>query len=133
MKDTQATQVSGVVWFKHEYLTNPSVTPEDQIVAAIGRLAKTLTTGGVPPQLRNDTVDKLCKLQEILEPRTDRNDEREVTTPMQQAPIKQQSPRLVENGNHDTATVPRVAQEYAMLPRVLERMCMDITDRSSPQ
>ncbi len=125
-------QVSGAVWFKHKYLTNPSVTPEDQIVAAIGRLAKTLTTG-VPLQLCNDTVDKLCKLQEILEQRTDRNDEREVTATMQQAPIKQQSPRLVENDNHDPATVPRVAREYAMLPRVLERMCMDTTDRSSPQ
>jgi hypothetical protein len=58
MKDTHATRVSGAVWFKHKYLTNPSVTPEDRIVAALGRLAKTLTTG-VPPQLRDDTVDKL--------------------------------------------------------------------------
>ena len=86
MKDTQATQVSGVVWFKHRYLTNPSVTSEDRIVAAIGRLAKTLTTG-VPPQLHNDMGDKLCKLQEVLDPRTDENDEREITAPTQQAPI----------------------------------------------
>jgi hypothetical protein len=57
MKDTHTTQVSRAVWFKHKYLTNPSVTPEDQIVAAIGGLAKTLTTG-VPLQLRNDMVDK---------------------------------------------------------------------------
>jgi hypothetical protein len=132
MKDTQATQVSGVVWFKHKYLTNPSVTPEDQIIAAIGGLAKTLTTG-VPPQLRSNMVDKLCKLQEILEPRTDGNDEREVTAPMQQAPIPRLSLRLVESDNHDPATVPRVAREYAMLPRVLERTCMDTMDRSSPQ
>jgi hypothetical protein len=66
--------------------TNPSVTPEDRIEAAIGRLATTLTTG-VPPQLRNDMVDKLCKLHEILEPRTDGNDECEITAPMQQVPI----------------------------------------------
>jgi hypothetical protein len=58
MKDTHATQVSGAVWFKHKYLTNPSITPEDRIVAAIGGLAKTLTTG-VPPQLTDNTVDKL--------------------------------------------------------------------------
>jgi hypothetical protein len=50
-KDTHAMVVSGAVWFKHKYLTNPSVTPEDQIIAAIGKLAKTLTTG-MPPQLR---------------------------------------------------------------------------------
>jgi hypothetical protein len=67
-------RVSGAVWFKHKYLTNLSVTPEDQIVAAIGGLAKTLTTG-VALQLRNDRVDKLCKLQEILETRTNGNNE----------------------------------------------------------
>ena len=73
MKDTHATQVSGAVWFKHKYLTNPSITPEDQIEAAIGGLAKTLTTG-VPLQLRVDMVNNLHKLQEILEPRRDEND-----------------------------------------------------------
>jgi hypothetical protein len=132
MKDTHATQVSGVVWFKHKCLTNPSVTPEDQIVAAIGGLAKTLTTG-VPPQLHNNTVDKLCKLQEILDPRTDGNNEREIMAPTQQAPIPQQSPILAESNDHDPAANPRVAREYAMLPRVLERRGMDTTDRSSPQ
>jgi hypothetical protein len=60
MKDTHTTQVSGAVWFKHKYLTNPSVTPEDGIIAAIGGLTKTLTTG-VPPQLRNNMVDKLSQ------------------------------------------------------------------------
>jgi hypothetical protein len=132
MKDMHATQVSGVVWFKQKYLTNPSVIPEDPIVAAIGRLAKTLTTR-VPPQLPDNTVDKLHKLQEILEPRTDGNNERKITAPMQQAPIPQQSPRLAQSNNHDPAAVPRVAQEYAMLPRVLEKMSMDTMDRSSPQ
>jgi hypothetical protein len=80
MKDMHATRVSGAVWFKHKYLTNPSVTPEDQIVAAIGGLAKTLTTG-VPPQLRDDTMDKLCKLQENLEHRMNVKDEPEITAP----------------------------------------------------
>ncbi len=132
MKDTHPTWVSGAVWFKHKYLTNPSITPEDQIVAAISGLAKTLTTG-VPPQLRDNTVDKLCKLQEILEPKMDRNNERKVTAPMQQVPVPWQSPRLVESNNHDPEAVPRVAREYAILPRVLERTCMDTMGRPSPQ
>jgi hypothetical protein len=88
MKDMHATRVSGAVWFRHKYLTNPSVTPEDQIVAAICGLAKTLTTR-VPPQLRGNTVGKFCKLQEILEPRMDENDERNITTPTQQMPNHQ--------------------------------------------
>ncbi len=92
MKDTLTTQVSGMVWFKHKYPTNPFIIQKDQIVAAIGRLATTLTTG-VALQLCNNTVDKLCKLQQILEPRMDGNDECKITAPMQQAPIWQQSPR----------------------------------------
>jgi hypothetical protein len=70
MKDMHDTRISGAVWFKHKYLNNPSVTPEDQIIAAIGGLAKTLRTN-VPPQLHDDTVDKLQKLQDILQPRLD--------------------------------------------------------------
>ena len=69
MKDMHATRISGAVWFKHKYLTNPMVTPDDCIIAAIGGLAKTLTTK-VPLQLRDTMLDKLRKLQDILEPQT---------------------------------------------------------------
>jgi hypothetical protein len=53
-----------------------------------------------------------------------------------------QRSRRLYHGNHQDwwkatttspAAVPRVAREYAMLPRVLERMCMDTIDRPSPQ
>ena len=30
---TQATQILGAAFFKHKYLTNPSVTPEDVVIA----------------------------------------------------------------------------------------------------
>ncbi len=68
-----------------------------------------------------------------LEPRADGNNEHEVTAPMQQAPMPRQLPRLVESDNHNPAALPRLAREYAMIPRVLERMCMDTMDRPSPQ
>jgi len=44
MVDSHNRRTSGAVWFKHKYLTHPSVTPADRITAAIGGLAKTLTT-----------------------------------------------------------------------------------------
>ena len=69
MVDSHNRRTSGAVWFKHKYLTHPSVTPADRITAAIGGLAKTLTTG-VPPQLRDETLDKLKRLQDILTPAT---------------------------------------------------------------
>jgi hypothetical protein len=58
IKGPHSTRVSGAVWLKHKYLTNPTVTPEDRIVTAIGGLAKTLNTK-IPPQLRDKTMDKL--------------------------------------------------------------------------
>ena len=67
MVDLHSWQMLGAVWFKHKYLTHPSVTPVDRITAAIGGLAKTLTTG-IPLQLRNGTLDKLKKLQHTLLP-----------------------------------------------------------------
>jgi hypothetical protein len=56
MKDMHGMRILGAVWFKHKYLTNPSVTPEDQTIAAISGLAKTLRTN-IPPQLHDNTVD----------------------------------------------------------------------------
>jgi hypothetical protein len=120
MKDMHDTRILGAVWFKHKYLTNPSVTPEDQIIAAIGALAKTLRTN-IPPQLHDDTVDKLQKLQDILQPRPDGKIEStplqtfvqvpRVHTPYKYAP--DHSPVQTPN-----ATAPRVAMNYAIPPRV---------------
>ena len=38
MKDTRATRISATVFHKHKYITNPSVTPEDRIMATAGKL-----------------------------------------------------------------------------------------------
>jgi hypothetical protein len=120
MKDTHGTLILGAVWFKHKYLTNPSVTPEDQMIAAIGGLAKTLRTN-IPPKLHDDTVDKLQKLQDILQPRPDGKIKStplktpaqvpRVHTPYKYAP--DHSPVQTPN-----ATAPRVAMNYAIPPRV---------------
>jgi hypothetical protein len=118
--------------FQAQIYNQPIHHPRRPNCSSHRRTGKDLTNG-VPLQVRNNTADKLCKLQEILEQRTDGNDERKITAPMQQVPILQQSPRLVESDNHDPAAVPMVAREYAMLPRVLKKTGMDTTDRSSPQ
>jgi hypothetical protein len=95
MKDTHGKRILGAVWFKHKYLTNLSVTPEDQIIAAIGGLGKTLRTI-ILPQLHDNTVDKLLKLQVILQPRLDGKIE---STPLQ-----------------TPAQVPRVYTPYEYAP-----------------
>ena len=104
-----------------KYLTNPSVTPEDRIIAAISGLVKTLRTN-IPPQLHDDTVDKLQKLQDILQPRLDGEiKSTPIQTPAQvprvHTPYKytpDHSPVQTPN-----ATAPRVAMNYAIPPRVV--------------
>ena len=39
---THATCISGAAFFKHKYLTNPLITPEDQVIAAAAHLSNTL-------------------------------------------------------------------------------------------
>ena len=101
MVDSHNWRTSGAVWFKHKYLTHPSVTPADRITAAIGGLAKTLTTG-VPPQLRDDTLDKLKRLQYILAP-TIGEDSRGTTNEHALPPRVQIHPQM-----HELAPPPRV-------------------------
>ncbi len=39
---TRATRISSTAFFKHKYLTNPSITPKDQIIAAAARLTNAI-------------------------------------------------------------------------------------------
>jgi hypothetical protein len=52
---TQATQILGAVFFKHKYLTNPSVTPEDLDIPATKNLARALETS-IPQYLQVSTI-----------------------------------------------------------------------------
>jgi hypothetical protein len=48
--NTQATRVLGAAFFKHKYLTNPSVTPGDLVIAVAENLAQALKTS-IPQHL----------------------------------------------------------------------------------
>ena len=39
MNDTTVTRISATIFHKHKYTTNPSVTPEDYVMATSGKLA----------------------------------------------------------------------------------------------
>ena len=65
-KDTRATRVTGRVLSKHKYLTNPHVTPEDQVMAAAANLATVLTTNKNTNQISHQKYKDLQRLQQIL-------------------------------------------------------------------
>jgi hypothetical protein len=61
---TRATCISGAAFFKRKYLTNPLVTPENQVIAAAACLTNALQ-GINQPQLNTSTLqalDDLCNV-----------------------------------------------------------------------
>ncbi len=61
----QATRVSGAAFFKHKYLTNPSVTPKDQIIAASAHLTNAIQ-GTITANMPTSTLKSLGNLQSIF-------------------------------------------------------------------
>jgi hypothetical protein len=60
------THILGAAFFKHKYLTNPVVTPEDRVIKAAGVLAQALDNG-MPPHMRKSTIQALSNLQDVLQ------------------------------------------------------------------
>ena len=46
-KDTRSERVTGTIFFKHKYLTDPVIAPEDLVVAAAQQLTSALQ-GNMP-------------------------------------------------------------------------------------
>jgi hypothetical protein len=53
------------VFFKHKYLTNPLVTPEDLVISAAGNLTQSLETS-IPQHLQVSTIQALKDLSEVF-------------------------------------------------------------------
>eukprot|EP00956_Cyclotella_meneghiniana_P019401 scaffold33215_cov93-Cyclotella_meneghiniana.AAC.1 len=64
-KSTRATRKSDTVWFKHKYLTNPSLTAADHIVNAAKNLTDTITSNK-PKGLSTSSNAALTKLADIF-------------------------------------------------------------------
>jgi hypothetical protein len=60
---TRATQISGTVFFKHQYITNPTVSRESHMVAAAQQLTIALQ-GNIPTG--NKTAEALQKVSKLF-------------------------------------------------------------------
>ncbi len=63
---TCATRILGAAFFKHKYLMNPTVTPEDRVIAAAGALARALDNQ-MPPHMCKSTIQALSNLQDVFQ------------------------------------------------------------------
>ncbi len=59
---TRATWISDTVFFKHQYITNPTISPESHVVAVAQQLTITLQ-GNIPTGNKNaEALQKVSKL-----------------------------------------------------------------------
>jgi hypothetical protein len=56
----------GAAFFKHKYLSNPAVTPEDRVIEAAGVLAQALNNQ-LPTHILESTIQALSNLQDIFQ------------------------------------------------------------------
>jgi hypothetical protein len=56
----------GAAFFKHKYLTNSVVTPEDRVIEAAGALAQALNNR-MPPHMHQSTIQALRDLQDVFQ------------------------------------------------------------------
>ncbi len=62
---TRATCISGAMFFKHKYLTNPLVTPEDLVIVTAGNLSWAFETS-IHQHLLVFTLQALKDLSEVF-------------------------------------------------------------------
>ena len=60
--DTRHARVCNTVFFKHIYLTMPTITPADALIRAADDLTDTLTGVVPPPNMTRDAVDQLMRI-----------------------------------------------------------------------
>jgi hypothetical protein len=60
---TRATRISDTVFFKHQYITNPTVSPESHVVMAAQQLATALK-GNIP--VGNEMAEALKKVSKLF-------------------------------------------------------------------
>ena len=91
MTDTRATCVSTTVYHKHKYLTTPTVTPADRVLAAAQKLSEEIK-GRMPQHLSTTNLDHLERLGNILKQRMPQVDDT-TTQPTPPLSTTQRSPR----------------------------------------
>eukprot|EP00804_Cyclotella_cryptica_P012914 CCRYP_002274-RA/>CCRYP_002274-RA protein AED:0.23 eAED:0.09 QI:0/0/0/1/0/0/2/0/1265 len=65
---SQSTCISATVFFKHKYITNPTVTPADAIIAATANLAHVLMSNTTAAHLNTTQLADLTRLHKIIQP-----------------------------------------------------------------
>jgi hypothetical protein len=122
---TRSECISDTVFFQHKYITQPIVTPEDQIVKAIGDLTSTLKQR---KNTKGDAeIEGLQRLRDIFNNATPQEVEKKRVTFKDPIP----EPRVgkiigdMQLSPKTAAPTPRVIAKAAPTPRVIAKAVVD--------
>jgi len=110
-EQTMSTRVSETVFFKHRYLTNASVTPQDWIIKAATNLSTALQQRGT---VDGTQTAELSRLVEIFQQQSTNQQENKQQQPTAEAAT---APRVQQN---QTATQPRVPHLTTPIPTPID-------------
>ena len=98
MINTRSTRVSATIFFKHKYLSNPTATPDDAIIAAAGNLV-TAIKGHLPHRLQESHFSELTRLSTIFSDAA--------ATPQIEIPQQCRSPSLTTKNTKDNKVLTK--------------------------
>eukprot|EP00804_Cyclotella_cryptica_P014910 CCRYP_000543-RA/>CCRYP_000543-RA protein AED:0.16 eAED:0.15 QI:0/0/0/1/0/0/2/0/870 len=100
---TRSTRIAATVFFKHKYLTNPSVTPTDALIAAAANLAHIIKHNAKAQHVGTKNLLDLQRLQQLFRVQTQ--------TPIPTAWPRPSTSHVIsddEDSDDETAPPPRV-------------------------
>eukprot|EP00804_Cyclotella_cryptica_P007757 CCRYP_001358-RA/>CCRYP_001358-RA protein AED:0.08 eAED:0.05 QI:0/0/0/1/0/0/4/0/1076 len=100
---SRTTRISATVFFKHKYITNPSVTPADAIIAAAANLSHLLTNNLQAHHNNKVNQSDLTRLQILTQPSPPRNTMQHIINNTHQTPTRPSSPAAVSDYDSDSS------------------------------
>eukprot|EP00804_Cyclotella_cryptica_P027931 CCRYP_003827-RA/>CCRYP_003827-RA protein AED:0.22 eAED:0.22 QI:0/0/0/1/1/1/3/0/649 len=125
---SRSSRISATVFFKHKYITNPTVTPADAIIAATANLSHVLLSNATAAHLNATQLADLTRLHNIIQPTpteksavSPRGTTKLPTAPKQAHPVVSDSDS--DNSPHSSKSTPLCPlstnkQPFAYTPRV---------------
>ena len=111
---TKSMRISDTVFFKHKYITNPSVTPEDAVISAANRMSAALQAYK-PNNMQEEDIDALRRLEAIFTEATNNGGQVEIEA---KASIPTPRVRAQQKLERDKKALTAALEEMAKPPRV---------------
>ena len=119
---TKSTRVSGTVFFKHNYITNPETTPEDAMISADNRMMETLQNH-TPINMCKEDLEDLRRLDTIFTKAAQTNTDVKIkATPIRTPPRVLTTTLYLDTNETRTASL----QERATQPRVQQTILLTV-------